>query len=224
MLDLTDPSEYDNFHLGALPSTATPQQLYIDIVKRSGTRKHALRRPATLFYDGKTVPVVAERFDLSRRVLGEDTPSLAHTMIGIRRLDNIANCVEDILANNVEGDVLEAGVLRGVGDLPFSMPRTHGTRERRVFVCDTFEDQVRMPLPVALLLQAIAHVPGLAWKRPLLRWGQSLAKTKSFPADATQPMKAPFYGVGDEDCASIADLRPRRLKSSEVQFCKIWFA
>ncbi len=37
----------------------------------------------------------------------------AHTMIGVKRLDNLHECVEDVLERAVPGDLIEAGVWRG---------------------------------------------------------------------------------------------------------------
>jgi len=37
----------------------------------------------------------------------------AHTMIGIQRLTNIQRCVERVLADQVQGDLIETGVWRG---------------------------------------------------------------------------------------------------------------
>lgn len=51
--------------------------------------------------------------DLEMRTEGRDWPTLADTMIGLKRLDNLQFCVEDVLANNVPGDLIEAGVWRG---------------------------------------------------------------------------------------------------------------
>jgi hypothetical protein len=182
----TDPREYDDLGLGALPATATAEQLYLDVVKRA-VSNILYEDPPAFFYDGKSAPVVAEKFELSRRVLGEDAPPLAHTMIGIRRLDNIAHCVEEILSNDVPGDMLEAGVLRGGAAIFLAAClRVHGALDRRVFVCDSFQQRPPAPWPVRLFLQALAHVPGLQWQRRLVRWGQSLAKDKRFP-DMRQP-------------------------------------
>jgi Macrocin-O-methyltransferase (TylF) len=177
----TDPCEYDKLGLGALPSSATPQELYIDIVKRA-VANILYEDPPAFFYDCTNEPVIAKRFELSRRVLGEDAPPLAHTMIGIRRLDNVAKCVEEIVKNGIQGDVVEAGVLRGGAAIFLAAClRAHGLLERRVFVCDTFQQHATIPFLTALLLQAIAYCPGLAWKRRLLVWGQSRMKTRSFP-------------------------------------------
>lgn len=44
---------------------------------------------------------------------GLDWPDRAETMIGLRRLDNLQHCIEQVVAHGVPGDLLEAGVWRG---------------------------------------------------------------------------------------------------------------
>ncbi|MCX6702723.1 MAG: hypothetical protein NTW60_02555 [Candidatus Wolfebacteria bacterium] len=44
---------------------------------------------------------------------GQIWPSLAHTMIGLKRLDNIQFCAEDVIKNNIPGDFIETGVWQG---------------------------------------------------------------------------------------------------------------
>jgi len=51
--------------------------------------------------------------DESARMFGEDWPPTAHTMIGMKRLDNIEYCVSEILLTDVPGDFIECGVWRG---------------------------------------------------------------------------------------------------------------
>ena len=53
------------------------------------------------------------RFDPEKRIEGADWPPLADTMIGLRRLNNIQSCIEEILRRNVPGDLIETGVWRG---------------------------------------------------------------------------------------------------------------
>jgi hypothetical protein len=52
-------------------------------------------------------------FDKKRREEGLDWPSRAESMVGLRRLRNIRNCIEIIAREGVPGDFLEAGVWRG---------------------------------------------------------------------------------------------------------------
>lgn len=76
----------------------------------------------------------------------------ADTMVGVRRLDNVRACVEDVLARGVPGDLIETGVWRG-GTTVFmrGILAAHGDTERRVWVADSFQglpapDPGRYPL------------------------------------------------------------------------------
>ena len=51
--------------------------------------------------------------DPHRRHEGKDWPENAETMVGIVRLDNLRECLEQVFRDEVPGDVLEAGVWRG---------------------------------------------------------------------------------------------------------------
>lgn len=47
------------------------------------------------------------------RLEGRDWPSYADTMIGIKRLNNIQYCMEEISKGGIKGDIIETGVWRG---------------------------------------------------------------------------------------------------------------
>ena len=47
------------------------------------------------------------------RAMGSDWPFGALTMIGLKRLDDLQECIESVVADGVQGDVIEAGVWRG---------------------------------------------------------------------------------------------------------------
>jgi hypothetical protein len=66
-------------------------------------------------------------------------PMYAHTMIGLRRLDNIQDCVETVLREGVAGDLIEAGVWRGGATIFMrAILKAHDVTDRRVFVADSF--------------------------------------------------------------------------------------
>jgi Macrocin-O-methyltransferase (TylF) len=44
------------------------------------------------------------------RERGLDWPTRAHTMIGMKRLDNLQNCVESVIRDGIPGDLIETGV------------------------------------------------------------------------------------------------------------------
>jgi len=79
-------------------------------------------------------------FDPQVRVEGRDWPATAHTMIGLKRLDNLQTCVEDVLSNNVPGDLVETGVWRGGATIFMrAILKAYGVADRRVWVADSFE-------------------------------------------------------------------------------------
>lgn len=79
-------------------------------------------------------------FDKERRVLGQDWPVVAHTMIGMKRLDNLQHCIETVVADDIPGDFIETGVWRG-GSVIFmkGMLKALGASDRNVWVADSFE-------------------------------------------------------------------------------------
>jgi hypothetical protein len=83
----------------------------------------------------KLKPVIKEK-----RLLGEDWPARAFTMIGNQRLDNIEYCVKEIIINKIEGDFIETGVWRG-GAVIFmkAILRELKIENRNIWLADSFE-------------------------------------------------------------------------------------
>lgn len=80
-----------------------------------------------------------DRSDTARQT-GREWPSMAHTMIGLRRLDNIQYCVETILKEDIPGDLIETGVWRGGASIFMrGILEAYGNEDRRVFVADSFQ-------------------------------------------------------------------------------------
>jgi hypothetical protein len=81
-----------------------------------------------------------KQFDPKVRAEGKDHPSLAHTMIGLKRLNNIQYCVEDVLINNVPGDLMETGIWRG-GAVIFmrAILKAYNVTDRKVWAADSFQ-------------------------------------------------------------------------------------
>jgi hypothetical protein len=67
-------------------------------------------------------------------------PGYGDTMIGIKRLENIQDCVETVIREKVEGDFIETGVWRG-GACIFmrAILAAHQVDNRKVFLADSFE-------------------------------------------------------------------------------------
>jgi O-methyltransferase len=84
-------------------------------------------------------------FDRTAREEGRDWPALGYTMMGTRRLDNLRRCVEEVLARDVPGDGLEAGVWRGGSGMYMrALLDVHGVVDRTIWLADSFEG---MPVP-----------------------------------------------------------------------------
>src|SRR5258708_1436999 len=83
----------------------------------------------------------------AEREEGTDWPSYADTMIGLRRLDNLQDCIESVLRDQVPGDLIETGVWRGGACILMrGVLRAHGVDDRRVYVADSFQG---LPAPDA---------------------------------------------------------------------------
>ncbi len=74
------------------------------------------------------------------REAGRDVPSQAHSMIGLRRMNNLQFCIEQVLADNIGGDLIETGVWRGGATIFMrGVLKAHGVTDRAVWVADSFE-------------------------------------------------------------------------------------
>ena len=105
--------------------------LYLDLLKRTLTN--------FIYQDRGQIDNETRPFDLRWRAEGQDWPEHAHTMIGIKRLDALHFCVEDVLDRGVPGDFIETGVWRG-GACIFmrGVLKARGVTDRVVWVADSF--------------------------------------------------------------------------------------
>jgi O-methyltransferase len=111
------------------PDQATARALYLDLMKR------ALLNLLYSEHEQKLKP-----FGEAARMEGREWPAMAHTMIGWQRLLNLQSCIEQILAENVSGDLIETGVWRG-GAIIFmrAMLKAYDVRDRLVWGADSFQ-------------------------------------------------------------------------------------
>jgi O-methyltransferase len=73
------------------------------------------------------------------RANGRDWPLRALTMSGLRRLDDLQQCVESILAGGISGDLIEVGAWRGGGSvLMRATLDSLGADDRTVWIADSF--------------------------------------------------------------------------------------
>ena len=74
------------------------------------------------------------------REQGRDRPVYGQTMIGLKRIRNLRESAETVLADGIRGDFIEAGAWRGgAGLLMRGVLAAHGDVEKRVWVADSFE-------------------------------------------------------------------------------------
>ena len=154
--------------------TAELRSLYLDLVKRSLTgalaedndsilggvrtagspslKKRAAAAVGSLAQKAGFEIAYKKPYDHALRESGLDWPSRAESMIGLRRMTNIQECIEQIIADDVPGDLIETGVWRG-GACIFMKAnlRAWGDTTRKVWLADSFEG---LPKPNAALYPA----------------------------------------------------------------------
>ena len=98
-----------------------------------------------------------------QREEGRDWPLFGQTMVGLKRLDNLQFCVEDVIGRGVPGDLIETGVWRGGATIFMrGILEAHGVRDRTVWVADSFAglpraDTERYPVDASGPLWHLAH-------------------------------------------------------------------
>jgi O-methyltransferase len=126
-------------------NTPPAKDLYLELLKK------------TLLYEIWT----DNENDLENRHQGLDWPMFAHTMIGRLRMNNLHQCMQIVMDENIEGDFIETGVWRG-GACIFmrGFLKAYGVTNRRVWVADSFEglpapDLVNYPADKGLMLHSV---------------------------------------------------------------------
>lgn len=103
------------------------------------THRIADRVGDMLAHFGITVLVQPARYDAQLRAEGKDRPGRAETMIGLKRMSNIQECIETVLRDDVAGDVIETGVWRGGATIFMrAVLKAHADATRTVWVADSF--------------------------------------------------------------------------------------
>lgn len=75
-----------------------------------------------------------------KRLNGYDWPANACTMIGLNRLNNIEYCINSIHNDNIEGDLIEAGVWRGGATILMrAVLKDLNITNKKVWVADSFK-------------------------------------------------------------------------------------
>jgi O-methyltransferase len=80
------------------------------------------------------------KMDPNKRSMGKDWPPDAETMIGLKRLDNLRQCVQIVIQDDIPGDFIETGVWRGGACILMrGALSAFGDDSRCVWVADSFE-------------------------------------------------------------------------------------
>lgn len=136
------------------------QELYIDLLKRVLTRfgfedgygpldvdqapgwaRRFLLRPLQMGLGRRGLEIVKRTtFHADARREGRDRPPGAETMIGLKRLDNLQDCITDVIARGVPGDLMEVGAWRGGATILMrAVLASLDETDRDVWVADSFQ-------------------------------------------------------------------------------------
>jgi O-methyltransferase len=113
-------------------STASARDLYVDLLIRSVVDG--------IYGDPMPGPWrVGNKFDRGERAPGTLGPTIAHTMVGVDRLNNLRDLTQCALDEAIPGDFIETGVWRGgCCILMRGILAANGVRDRKVYVADSF--------------------------------------------------------------------------------------
>ncbi len=124
-------------------------------------------QPLTRLAAWKGLHVGRYRHDRQARQEGRDWPVHGETMAGLRRLDNVQDCVTSVVRDGVPGDLIETGVWRGGTSIFMrAILAAYGDTTRRVWVADSFRglpkpDAERYPADKGLDLTTTALAIGI---------------------------------------------------------------
>jgi O-methyltransferase len=118
---------------------------YLDVMKRHLTRSDTtsltdqnVATPVQNFLRARGLKLAQMAPDSQED--GSAWPESAETMIGLKRLDNLHRCIQDVLAQNVPGDLIECGAWRGGATIFMRAALfAYNDPSRRVWVADSFQ-------------------------------------------------------------------------------------
>ena len=128
------------------PGEEPMRRAYLDLLKLclcdlAGARTLSVSRTGdTRKRDSQVKSLELQEEELALRVRGADWPFSGLTMVGLKRLDDLQACVESVVADGVDGDVIEAGAWRGGASiLARATLDSLGADDRLVWVADSFQ-------------------------------------------------------------------------------------
>ena len=135
---------------GAAP---TPVSLYLDLLKRTLVNWHyadSVVRDMPQWSIGRRLLARGlSRYGLkacapypippAQLTDGRGMHTGAYTLVGLKRLSNVQECIEAVLRDEIAGDLLEAGVWRGGTSIFMrGVLKAYGITDRKVWVADSF--------------------------------------------------------------------------------------
>lgn len=110
---------------------ASARELYLDLLIKILTN--------IIYGDPSTNPESAGPFQSELRLEGRDWPAVAHTMIGVGRLENVKELAQRAIDEGIPGDLVEAGVWRGgCCILMRGILAANAIEDRKVYAIDSF--------------------------------------------------------------------------------------
>jgi hypothetical protein len=150
---------------GPRPEAVALRRAYLDLLKLClcdlcGTSTLSVARTT----GGQVMSRELTGDQLRFRAAGMDWPLNGLTMIGLTRLDDLQACVESVVADAVEGDLIETGTWRGGASMLMRATLDLlGAEERTVWVADSFQG---FPASDEVDGRSDEHPPALAPELP----------------------------------------------------------
>jgi Macrocin-O-methyltransferase (TylF) len=154
LLEIIEAKFGDGLKAARMPGARAPgpdaeslRLAYLDVLKLTlcelgGTRTSSVART----FEGEVMSRELESEQLLFRTAGMDWPLHGLTMVGLARLDDLQRCVEDVVRDGIEGDLIEAGTWRGGASILMRATLDSlGAGDRRLWVADSFQGFPRAP-------------------------------------------------------------------------------
>jgi hypothetical protein len=134
-------SEYFDLLKKCLTASLYPESSHFPMYARPGSRPSDFVRRSLVWMLRKINYRLyrLKPFNAEDRERGMDWPSIGYSMIGLKRLTNIQECIETVMRDNVPGDFIETGAWRGGACIFMRAILRACDSERTVWVADSFE-------------------------------------------------------------------------------------